>query len=134
MHRRNVHRIGSEGEIFQCHNCSKLCPTRRSLFDHMRNTHRIQEAPCIVCNKVFRTKILLKKHMMYHDETKRIFKCNMCPGRPGFFTNVALKRHQKSHLGKKDYHCGECSASFTTNHQVTSFQNNNKCSLNYHIS
>jgi uncharacterized Zn-finger protein len=58
--------------------------------------------------------------MMYHDETKRIFKCNMCPGKPGFFTNVALKRHQKSHLGKKDYHCSysDCGASFTTNHQV----------------
>lgn len=117
MHKRNVHRIGSEGEIFQCHVCSKICPTRRSLFDHMRNTHRIQETPCQICHKVFRTKILLSKHMIYHDETKRVFKCNLCPDK-SFFTKVALKRHQNSHLGKKDYHCSECSSSFTTNHQV----------------
>lgn len=118
MHKRNVHRIGSEGEIFQCHTCSKVCPTRRSLFDHMRNTHRIQESPCTVCGKVFRTKILLKKHMMYHDETRRTFKCKLCPNKPGYFTNVALKRHQKSHIGRKDFQCSDCGAGFTTNHQV----------------
>lgn len=64
MHRRNVHRVGCEGEIFKCQMCPKTCPTRRSLFDHMRNTHRVQETPCNVCGKVFRTKILLKKHMV----------------------------------------------------------------------
>ena len=68
----------------------------------MRNTHRVQESQCHICNKVFRTKVLLKKHMMYHDETKRTFKCKLCPDKPGYFTNVALKRHQKSHVGSRE--------------------------------
>lgn len=121
MHKRNVHRVGqAEGETFQCHICSKTCPTKRSLFDHMRNTHRIQESKCHICNKVFRTKVLLKKHMMYHDETKRTFKCKLCPDKPGYFTNVALKRHQKSHIGSRDFHCTVdcCEAAYTTNHQL----------------
>ena len=59
---------------------------------------------------------------MYHDETKRVFFCNMCPDKPGYFTNVALKRHQKSHVGKKDnYHCDDCGAAFSTNHQVIKY-------------
>lgn len=121
MHKRNVHRVGqAEGESFQCDVCSKICPTKRSLFDHMRNTHRVQETPCNVCSKVFRTKVLLKKHMMYHDETKRVFRCNLCPEKPGYFTNVALKRHQRSHQGSRDFHCNvkSCHAAYTTNHQL----------------
>lgn len=121
MHKRNVHRVGqAEGETFQCHICSKLCPTKRSLFDHMRNTHRVQQSTCNICMKTFRTRVLLKKHMMYHDETKRIFKCNLCPDKPGYFTNVALKRHQKSHVGSRDYHCDfpSCESAYTTNHQL----------------
>lgn len=121
MHRRNVHKVGYDGEIFQCQLCPKTCSTKRSLFDHMRNSHRIQETPCNICGKVFRTKILLKKHMMYHDESKRVWYCDMCPGKPGYFTRVALVRHQKSHEGRKDYHCGKCKASYTTGFQVRFF-------------
>lgn len=82
----------------------------------MRNVHRVRETPCNVCGKVFRTPALLQKHMMYHDETKRIHRCSMCPDKPGWFTNVALKRHQKSHhMGLKEYNCDAafCEAAFT---------------------
>ncbi|KAG5680452.1 hypothetical protein PVAND_009960 [Polypedilum vanderplanki] len=117
-HKKNVHLVGSKGEIFQCDICSKQRPTKRSLFNHMRNVHRVQKTPCNVCGKVFRTKALLQKHMMYHDETKRIHFCPLCPDKPGYFTGVALRRHQKSHHeGIKEYHCGidYCDASFPTN-------------------
>lgn len=56
-HKKNVHLIGSKGEIYQCDICSKMRPTKRSLFNHMRNVHRKQETPCTVCGKVFRTKV-----------------------------------------------------------------------------
>lgn len=58
-HKKNVHLIGSNGEIYQCDICSKKKPTKRSLFNHMRNVHRVQETPCTVCGKVFRTKVTL---------------------------------------------------------------------------
>ncbi|CRL07926.1 CLUMA_CG021004, isoform A [Clunio marinus] len=132
MHKRNVHRIGqAEDETFQCHVCSKICPTKRSLFDHMRNTHRVQHSQCNVCNKIFRTKVLLKKHMIYHDETKRIYKCKLCPDKPGYFTNVALKRHQKSHVGSRDYRCDFplCESAYTTNHQLKLHKINKHASI-----
>lgn len=64
-----------------------------------------------------KSQALLQKHMMYHDETKRIHFCPLCPDRPGYFTGVALRRHQKSHhIGLKEYQCDSacCDASFTT--------------------
>lgn len=63
MHKRNVHRVGQSEASYDCKMCEKTCPTKRSLFDHMRNTHRIQESACNICGKVYRTKILLKKHL-----------------------------------------------------------------------
>ncbi len=42
-HKKNVHLIGSTGEIFQCDICSKIRFTKRSLFNHMRNVHRVQK-------------------------------------------------------------------------------------------
>lgn len=54
---------------------------------------------------------------MYHDETKRIHFCALCPDRPGYFTGVALRRHQKSHhVGLKEYRCDSdfCDATFTS--------------------
>lgn len=127
MHKKNVHRVGQvAGAFFQCDVCAKICQTKRSLFDHMRNTHRVQESQCNVCKKVFRTKILLKKHMVYHDETKRIFKCPLCPEKPGYYTNVALMRHKRSHVGNRDFHCDveECGSSYTTNHQLKMHKQN----------
>lgn len=56
-HRKNVHLIGSSGEVYECDICSKKRPTKRSLFNHMRNVHRVQKTPCTVCGKVFRTKV-----------------------------------------------------------------------------
>lgn len=112
-----INRVGQPKDIvYQCDICSKMRPTKRSLFNHMRNVHRVRETPCNVCGKVFRTPALLQKHMMYHDETKRVHRCPMCPDKPGWFTNVALKRHQKSHhLGMKEYQCDAeyCDAAFT---------------------
>lgn len=106
VHRRNVHLIGSKGETYHCDICDKVRPSKRSLFNHMRNVHRVQETPCSVCGKVFRTKALVQKHMIYHTETKRIHKCYMCPDRPPYFTNVALQRHQRSHhFQEKGYAC-----------------------------
>ena len=127
MHKKNVHRVGQAvGETFQCDVCSKICPTKRSLFDHQRNTHRVQEATCTICGKIFRTKVLLKKHCMYHDETKRVYKCKLCPEKPGWFTAVALRRHQKSHAGDRDFHCDffSCESSYTTNHQLKLHKSN----------
>lgn len=59
-HKKNVHLIGCSGEVYQCDICSKIRPTKRSLFNHMRNVHRVQETPCTVCTKVFRTKVISK--------------------------------------------------------------------------
>lgn len=56
-HKKNVHLVGSKGEVFQCDICNKERPTKRSLFNHMRNVHRVQKTPCNVCEKVFRTKV-----------------------------------------------------------------------------
>lgn len=100
-------------EIFKCSICEKVMSSRPALNHHKYNSHKVQESECNICNKVFRTKVLLRKHKMYHDETKRIFNCEYCPGKPGYFTKVALKRHQRSHSGDKPYTCEFCDISYS---------------------
>lgn len=57
--------------------------------------------------------------MMYHDETKRIHFCPLCPDKPGYFTAVALRRHQKSHhIGLRQFSCDFCDASYTSSHML----------------
>lgn len=103
----------TKDEIFQCSICEKIMSSRPALNHHKYNSHKVQESECNICNKVFRTKVLLRKHKMYHDETKRIFNCEYCPGKPGYFTNVALKRHQRSHSGDKPFTCEICDISYS---------------------
>lgn len=98
MHMKTVHKETDEN--FQCDLCGRVYKTKQAISKHVRNIHRSNHVPCPVCGKIFRTKELLQKHSKYHDETKRSFMCQYCPEKPGWYTNVALKRHQRSHFGE----------------------------------
>lgn len=111
IHRKSAH--DNSGEIYQCEKCSKICTNVLALKDHIRNSHKVQETPCNICGKIFRTKNLLQKHKRYHDETKRSYKCLLCAENPGYFTNAALKRHQRSHFGDRPYACDHCDIAYT---------------------
>lgn len=96
-------------EIFTCSVCNKNYPSQSVLKDHYRNTHVINEVPCTFCGKIFRNKTHLKKHMVYHDESKKVHKCFICPNQPGFVNKVGLLRHQAKHSSSdSSFSCEIC--------------------------
>lgn len=100
-------------ETFTCDICKKNYPSKSVLKDHIRNTHVVNEVPCSFCGKIFRNKTHLKKHLIYHDESKKIHKCVICPDQPGFINKVSLLRHMKRHSTstsneKLFYNCEIC--------------------------
>lgn len=98
-------------EVFNCDICNKNYPSKSVLKDHFRNTHVVNEVACTFCGKVFRNNTHLKKHMVYHDESKKVHKCFICPEQPGFVNKVGLIRHQARHASydpKVNYNCDIC--------------------------
>lgn len=96
-------------ELFTCNVCNKSYPSQSVLKDHFRNTHVVDEVACTFCGKIFRNKTHLKKHMVYHDESKKVHKCLICPNQPGFVNKVGLLRHQAKHSSSdSSFSCGIC--------------------------
>lgn len=98
-------------EVFSCDICKKGYPSKSVLKDHFRNTHVVNEVACTFCGKIFRNKTHLKKHMVYHDDSKKIHKCTICPDQPGFVNRVGLLRHQARHANvdeKETFNCEIC--------------------------
>jgi hypothetical protein len=98
-------------EVFSCDICNKTYPSKSVLKDHFRNTHVVNEVPCTFCGKIFRNKTHLKKHMVYHDDSKKVHKCFICPDQPGFINKASLQRHQTRHANSNErvsYSCEIC--------------------------
>lgn len=79
-----------------------------ALKSHKSNTHKIENSTCQICHKIYKNRMLLRLHSRFHDESKRIFKCEYCPEKAGFFTKSDLKKHIRSHFGEKPYSCSKC--------------------------
>jgi hypothetical protein len=104
-HNQTKHLVG--GQVFPCDECPKKFQNQIALKSHKSNTHKIENATCVVCGKTYKNRMLLRLHSRFHDESKRIFKCEYCPGK-GFFTKSDLKKHIRSHFGDKPYSCVLC--------------------------
>ena len=66
---------------------------------------------CKICDKVFRVKSGLKKHMEKHCDLKE-FDCSLCPKQ--FKRSEALKSHLKAHKGIYDVKCLQCEKTFVS--------------------
>ena len=63
--------------------------------------------------KVFKTQILLRKHISYnHGEEKKAFKCDRC--NQTLQTKSALKFHTETVHEKKSHICPQCERPFST--------------------
>ena len=63
----------------------------------------------IGCNKVFKDKSSLKKHLIIHGE--KLFICEICKKK--FLDNSKLRRHSLVHSGEKPYECPICNKKFS---------------------
>lgn len=107
----------------ECSECLRKFADSYKLKRHKQSAHLpadpTQQTPCPFCEKVFKTRDVMKKHLVYHKPPE--FRCETC--NKEFYMMINLKTHIKSnHGGSKDFQCKYCNSSYFKN-----------CHLNRHI-
>ena len=111
------HHVQSHGDTnhyLLCERCDRVCLTQYQLQTHKRghNIKNFESHSCDQCDRVFKVKDKLLKHLELHKtgalDVK--FPCSTCD--KVFKRSLDLKRHEKSHSGIKSYCCETCGAKF----------------------
>lgn len=95
--------------VYKCVACSKQFVDKK-LYDKHRKMHDpeyMDKHHCVVCNRLFRDKCVLREHQMAVHENVKPHQCNICNR---FFSRIwNMKKHRRNHFGHK---CGCCNALF----------------------
>ncbi|XP_077322591.1 uncharacterized protein LOC143956261 isoform X3 [Lithobates pipiens] len=75
--------------------------------------------PCSECGKGFKSKKVLRIHLMGHAG-KKIYPCPECENL--YLSNCGLVAHKRLHAGEKDFKCPECGECFGLKSQLTAHQ------------
>lgn len=51
--------------------------------------------------------------MIYHDPSRKVHKCFICPDQPGYISRVSLLRHQAKHGVDRAFSCDYCTNSYS---------------------
>nr|XP_013189842.1 unnamed protein product [Amyelois transitella] len=87
----------------QCPDCDKSFIHRAGLMNHRLAVHELNNKfPCTICDKVFRWKTSLKRHLEKHDTraldktASNVARCETC--KINFASECSYKRHMKNSL------------------------------------
>lgn len=103
-----------------CEICGKVLTNAAAVEVHLVSTHgvtetatlgKIQHIPCPDCDKKFRFKCLLDKHMRLHNYA-RPYKCKICHNTYRY--DESLKIHSKVHANS--FECHVCNKGYTNKH------------------
>ncbi|XP_067636647.1 zinc finger protein 93-like [Eurosta solidaginis] len=84
---------------------------QQALKRYINVRNKIEQYPCDICGKHFKTKSVLNRHKLIHSDEKPL-KCDFCEKR---FAQAANQRqHMRTHTGEKPYKCKYCDRCFTT--------------------
>ena len=107
----------NEIQRFQC----GICPASRKNYGDLKKHEKLHMEPrekkktslqdfkCLICEKVFRTKSNIKKHILSVHEKLRNFKCHLCEN--AYLDSSALNFHLERHKTPEEEHiqCDICS-------------------------
>ncbi|XP_060808505.1 zinc finger protein 287 isoform X2 [Amyelois transitella] len=106
----------------QCPDCDKSFIHRAGLMNHRLAVHELNNKfPCTICDKVFRWKTSLKRHLEKHDTraldktASNVARCETC--KINFASECSYKRHMKNSLkhvtqDQLRYVCDHCDRRF----------------------
>lgn len=114
--------VGSNQGQFVCEVCNKTFRRKAYLRKHMNNHNDDRPYPCQYCGKVFRSLTNRAKHVLNHAVGPKTFICNVCGN--GFANKGSLDRHARIHTGEI-YSCKHCSSTFYSSPGLT--RHINKC-------
>jgi len=103
-------RHGVKQQQYKCNECEESFSYMNELTKHKKQAHK-KTFCCSVCNKVFKTNVILQNHMKVHSETRKDYKCNSCE--KSFTTKYNLNKHIKvKHDKVQEFTCSVCSKSY----------------------
>ncbi|XP_001355559.3 transcription factor grauzone [Drosophila pseudoobscura] len=112
VHKRTVHREGSQLPEVQCQECQTWLSDENSLRKHMymhRDAASTREWKCGQCGLVKDSRAKLAAHIRYHHP-KEYHKCTHC-GKE-FKSSRGLEEHTATHTGQDLYECAFCERTF----------------------
>ena len=106
--------LSSVKKSFVCPTCNRGFKEKRALARHVLSVHEKKKPYlCSLCEKTFSLKPHLKQHIEAVHEKKKPHVCPICDH--GFSLKKDLKRHIETvHEGKRDFKCSLCEATFST--------------------
>lgn len=119
---RSASPVGNSQGQFVCDVCNKTFRRKAYLRKHMNNHNDDRPYPCQYCGKVFRSLTNRAKHVLNHAVGPKTFICNVCGN--GFANKGSLDRHARIHTGEI-YSCKHCSSTFYSSPGLT--RHINKC-------
>ena len=97
-------------KLFFCIMCNKSFKKKTLISKHIKKYIRSQPFSCSVCNKSFRHKSDCVKHERIHTGSRPYF-CSVC--NKSFTLKQNCTEHESIHTGSQPYSCSVCKKSFT---------------------
>nr|CAD7602677.1 unnamed protein product [Timema genevievae] len=102
---------------YMCNVCNKDFKEKGSLNKHLLVHSKQRKYKCEVCNKIFKWTSHLKRHLLIHSE-QRNYKCDVC--NKSFKLKGSLNSHLLGHSEQRNYKCNVCDKSFKRKNTLNS--------------
>lgn len=105
----NRHMETHSGVDWVCSICNRKLATERALKTHLTTHTGNKPYKCSECNETFINKVVLDRHMRFHGQMPKLFRCEYCFKQ--LSTDTSLKSHVQR-LHKNTVQCELCKLEF----------------------